>query len=460
MNSNETIAAVSTPAGQGGIGIVRMSGSDSLCVLGRIFEAAKKTANSEYTSHTVHYGNIIDPTSKVLIDEVLVTVMKAPKTYTKEDIVEINCHGGESPLRNVLKMCLDNGARIADPGEFTKRAFLSGRLDLSQAEAVLDIITSSSDAACKIAVGHLKGDFSQAVKKIKESLLDVIAEIELGIDFSQEDVAFSEVKSVMGQIKSISVSLEELLETSDKGLILRNGASVVICGRPNVGKSSLMNALLRDDRVIVTPIAGTTRDIVEESISLGGVRVKLSDTAGIIETKDRVELEGIKRSKEKLRNADVVIFVLDASRELSDKDKEIFDVIGDRAVVIVANKTDLKNKLSQKETTKIFKDKMIKVSVLKKLGLEKIEEAVKNKLFKGDPVLPEGPIVDNLRHKSLLENALTSLRRTEQLTGEAFNGELVASDINEAIHHLGSIIGESVEADILDRIFSQFCIGK
>ncbi len=339
---------------------------------------------------------------------------------------------------------------------------MNGRLDLSQAEAVLDIISASSGASCKIAMRHLKGEFSKEIRRIREALLDVISDIELGIDFSQEDVAFSGDAAIVERIKKVSLELDTMLRTADKGLILKNGASVVICGRPNVGKSSLMNALLRHDRVIVTPIAGTTRDIIEESIDLEGIRIHISDTAGIIETKDRVEVEGIKRSKEKLKNADVVIFVIDSGRELSDKDREIYETIQGKKTVVVANKSDLRSKLDKKKAAKIFSEKVLEVSALKKTGLDLIEDEIKKCLFDGENILAERTVVNSLRHKALLERALMPLKRTLTFFAEegVFNGELAASDLNESVSCLGSITGESVEDNVLDRIFSRFCVGK
>jgi tRNA modification GTPase len=460
VDKKDTIAAVSTPPGQGGIGIVRISGNESFGILERIFKPAGNAAIVDFKSHTIHYGQIVDPDTGMPVDEVLVNVMKQPNTYTREDTVEINCHGGQAPVKNVLRVCLTGGARLAEPGEFTKRAFLSGRLDLSQAEAVLDIISSSSDAACETALKHLRGDFSKKIKRLREGLLDILSGIELGIDFSQEDVEAVGAEDILSGIKKISGNLQNILSTADNGIVIRNGASIVICGRPNVGKSSLMNALLRHERVIVTPVAGTTRDIIEESIELDGVRMDISDTAGIIETTDRVELEGIIRSKEKLKNADIVIFVLDASRDLSDKDKEIYETVKRKKVVIAVNKIDLKRKLNMRDVSRIFHKKAVKISALEKRGLDKLENEIRENLFNGEKFHRGEAMVNSLRHKILLEKALSSLRRTLESRAETFNGELAASDINEAVQNLGLITGESVEDDVLDRIFSRFCIGK
>ncbi|MBD3379877.1 MAG: tRNA uridine-5-carboxymethylaminomethyl(34) synthesis GTPase MnmE [Candidatus Omnitrophica bacterium] len=458
-SANDTIAAIATPPGEGGIAIVRLSGEEALGLAESIFEPSSGKPLSGTPSHTIRRGRVTSPAGDV-IDEVLVSVMKAPRSYTAEDVVEINCHGGIVPVRKVLERCLSAGARLAEPGEFTKRAFLNGRLDLSQAEAVLDVIRSSTDAACRVALDQLKGGFSAKVVAIRDAVLDIVSAIELSIDFSQEDVEFPVTEKIGSRINRIAEEISELLSTADKGIILREGANIVICGRPNVGKSSLMNALLRHDRVIVTPVAGTTRDVIEETIDLGGVSARITDTAGIIETTDRVELEGIKRSKEKLEAADVVIFMLDSSRELSRKDEEIFDTVKAKETVIVANKSDLPAAFDTEAAADKFFRPVIKASVLKGEGLDEIETSVKRLLFKGDTDLPEGVLVTSLRHRDLLRKALSALARQVEGQKGPFNWELAASDLNEAVMHLGLITGEEVDDSVLDRIFSRFCIGK
>ncbi len=458
---NDTIAAISTPLGQGGIVVVRISGTDATGIADRIFDSAGGSKPSSFASYTLRRGYIKAPKTEEIIDEVLLTVMRAPKTYTAEDVVEINCHGGTMPSKRVLEVCLDEGARLAEPGEFTKRAFLNGRIDLSQAEAVLDIIRSETEASRKIALSQMRGEFSARIRVLRDSMIGILSSIELAIDFSDEDVEFAKTKEIIKRVEDVHSSISEILETSEKGIVLREGASVVICGRPNVGKSSLMNALLRDERVIVTPVAGTTRDIIEEAINISGVKVRISDTAGIIETKDRVEIEGIKRSKQKLECADIVIFMLDNSLPLSGKDKDIYDAIKDKSVIIAANKSDLKRQLDIDEVKASFSaGEVLEVSALKKKGLGKLENAIAEKLFKGKVIIPEGPIVTNMRHKKLLERARTATGRAMELAGSEYNGELVASDLNEAVHQMGLIIGESIEDDILQRIFRGFCIGK
>ncbi len=456
---NDTIAAISTPLGEGGIGIVRISGKEAFKIADKVFVPSSGVKPSSCSNATVHHG-FIDKGGEV-VDEVLLTVMKSPRTYTAEDIIEISCHGGRTPLKNVLEACLNEGARLAEPGEFTKRAFLNGRIDLAQAEAVLDVISSKSSAANKIAMEQLRGAFSLEIGAMRSDIIDLLSLIELSIDFSDEDVEFESIKKITDKVVSLATKIKRVLDTSDKGIVFREGVKAVICGRPNVGKSSLMNALLRDERVIVTSIAGTTRDVIEESINIDGVRVSLSDTAGIIETSDRVEAEGIKRSKERLERADIIILVIDQSRPLSSKDKEIFDIAKNKKMIVALNKKDLPNAFKTEEVRSLLGIKeAVQVSAVTKEGLEKIEQAISDKIFNGKVHMPEGAVVTNLRHKEALEKALENIERAQKLTEKSYNGELLASDLREAVFQLGLIIGESIEDDVLDRIFSQFCIGK
>lgn len=467
---HDTIAAISTPLGVGGIGIVRLSGTGSIPVADRIFTSLKDKRLSDYASHSIHHGYIKVPDKDELIDEVLLTVMHGPGTYTAEDVVEINCHGGVMPLERILKLCLDEGARLAEPGEFTKRAFLNGRIDLSQAEAVLDVIKSESNAAWKAALEQLTGVFSEEIRRIRSFIVDILSDVELAIDFIEEDVLFASVEKITQNVIRLRQSIRKVLQTAESGMILRQGVRVVICGKPNVGKSSLMNALLKHDRVIVTPIAGTTRDVIEESINISGVTVRLSDTAGIAGTQNRVEIEGVKRSRERLSQADIAVFMVDASQPLSGEDDRIYGIVKDKKRVLVMNKIDLSPVFDAGEALSRFGavraegeaeiDNILEISALKETGLEELKSAIAKKIFGNDIKTPEGPIVTNLRHKRALEQALESIEKGLKVTGENYNGELLASDLNETLHYLGLITGESVEDNILDRIFSRFCIGK
>jgi len=454
---NDTIAAISTPFGEGGIGIVRLSGKNAMTIADRIFVSPKGEKVPGFPSHSIHFGRIGVPGKEEMIDEVLLTVMRAPRTYTAEDVIEINCHGGLVPLRRILELCLLEGARLAEPGEFTKRAFLNGRIDLSQAEAVVDIIKSESDASRKAAFEQLQGAFSREIKGARECLMDIMSQIELGIDFTEEDVDFTAFDRITADITEVRERLSVLLSTWGKGMVLRNGVKVVLCGKPNVGKSSLMNALLRHDRVIVTPVPGTTRDVVEEAINIGGVMVRLSDTAGIISTEDLLEMEGIRRSKQKIEGSDMALFIVDSSRPLSEEDERVYELLKDKKKVIVMNKTDLSGETGVPDIRKHFgTEEVVMVSALTGKGLDKVEDAINKEILSSGEALPEGPIVTNLRHKEALERSLEEIDKA--LAGR--NGELMASDLKEASHHLGLIIGESVEKDILDRIFERFCIGK
>ncbi len=457
----DTIAAISTPPGEGGIAVVRISGPDALEVSGKVFTACGKGTPSEHKTHTVRYGHARHPVTGETLDEVLLTVMRAPKTYTKEDVVEINCHGGNVSVRKVLEACITSGARLAEPGEFTKRAFINGRIDLAQAEAVMDLISSETSKAQRLALGQLAGGLSAKVEEIRLAVVDILALLELSLDFSQEDVDIPPLSEVALRVEKVLEDMEALSATAQGGMIIRSGASVVICGKPNVGKSSLMNALLRHDRVIVAPVAGTTRDVVEESINLGGAKVHISDTAGITDTRDRVEMEGIRRSREKLAAADLVIFMMDASCGVTEKDSAIYEAVKHKRTVIVMNKTDLGAAVSADKAAKIFGNKdVVEMSVLSGTGLEKLEDTLSRKLFSGNVPSAESPAVTNLRHLDCLEKASAAARKALDMILAAQSAELIAIDLGDTAHYLGLITGKSIEDDVLDRIFSGFCIGK
>jgi tRNA modification GTPase len=460
--SEDTIAAISTQIGEGGIGVVRISGPAAFGVSDALFESSKKGKPSEYKSHTVHYGRLRHPSSGEPADEVLLTVMRGPATYTAEDVVEISCHGGRVSLKKVLDLCLSAGARLAEPGEFTKRAFLNGRIDLSQAEAVLDIINAETSRAQSLALEQLRGGLSEKVRSVRQAVIDILSFLELAIDFSDQDASPPDPAGISRDIKGSSEAVRQMLDAAEKGMIFRTGLSAVICGRPNAGKSSLMNALLRHERVIVTPVPGTTRDVIEESIDIGGVKVRLSDTAGIIETRDRVEMEGIRRSREKLDSADVVIFMIDSSRPLSDKDLEIYDAVRNKNTVVVMNKTDLAPAMEESEVKKkLAAEEIVPISVVEKCGLDDIEDAIIKALTGGKRITSSSPLSANARHIECLKKSACALERALRLTEKAgFDPVLAASDLSLAAHELGLITGESIEDDILERIFSRFCIGK
>ncbi|MFH1856764.1 MAG: tRNA uridine-5-carboxymethylaminomethyl(34) synthesis GTPase MnmE [Candidatus Omnitrophota bacterium] len=470
-NLESTIAAIATAPGEGAIGIVRLSGKNALKIADKIFVCPSGKKPSEFKTRTIHYGWIAAAGKKKLknkistdniIDETLLTVMKAPFTYTRQDIVEINCHGGVLALKKTLELVLEKGAVLAEPGEFTKRAFLNGRIDLTQAEAVLDIIRAKTEAGLDAALGQLKGRLSEKIEKIKNVLMNALANLEASFDFSQHDISVLDRKEITACLATVKKSLEELIENSEKGCVLREGITTVICGKPNVGKSSLMNAFLREDKVIVTPIAGTTRDAIEDIINIKGIPLKIVDTAGIIEPRDLVEKEGIKRSKKYLKEAHLILFVLDNSRVLSQEDFQIIEEIKDRPVMVVINKIDLKTKLDFKKIKDFLKDKsIVKICALKEKGMPQLEESIRQQVLGGKAFTDrESILVTNLRHKKLLEKSLEFARAAGENLKTEMKEELAAEDIREVLKLIGSVVGEVTPEDILNKIFEEFCVGK
>jgi len=451
--SEDTIAAISTPIGESGIGIVRLSGRDAVKIADRIFISRDKKRPSQFKSHTIHYGHVVD--------EVLLTVMRSPKTYTKEDVVEINCHGGIVALRRTLELIIQKGARLAQPGEFTKRAFLNGRIDLAQAEAVLDIIKSKTEAGLRASLNQLEGELSKEIRMIRGDIIEICADIEAAIDFPEEDIDRDAISSRLKVIKGSRKKLEKLSETYHDGAILREGVVAVICGRPNVGKSSLLNLLLRKNRAIVTHLPGTTRDPIEELASIKGIPIRLVDTAGIGKEKNIVEKEGIKRSHLYLSRADLVICVLDGSERLKKEDGEILDKIKDKSAIIVVNKCDLRPKTRADQIKKISKNKdILKISCLDKIGIDKLEDRIYNKVWSGKVSSSNEVMVNNIRHKKAIESAIKALSSAESGISKNLSLEFVASDVRDSVNSLGEIIGETYTDDILNLIFSKFCIGK
>ena len=469
-NTDDTIVAVSTPVGEGGIGIVRLSGRKALSIADKIFVSKDKSKPSTFKTYTIHYGHVIKKSSpKEIIDEVILTVMRAPKSYTTEDVVEINCHGGIVPLRRTLDLALSRGARLAQPGEFTKRAFINGRIDLAQAEAVLDIIRSKTDSFMKVALGHLEGGLSNKISSLKEKLLDILSELEARIDFSEDDIELAPKEDLSRKLDISSVEIKKLIDDAWKGMVLKEGIMCVICGKPNVGKSSLMNVLLRRSRVIVTPVPGTTRDAIEEEINLKDIPIRVVDTAGISETRDIVEEHGIRKSKSYIKLADIILFMLDLGKRWSRMDEEIFNNIRGKKFITIANKSDLPVKLDLNKVKKMLKsrsgkrkDEIIEISLLRKRNLDRVEDAILRKVWHGEIPHPEGAFVTNLRHRKDLEGAHKCIGKAIKALGEKYTAfpEIVASDLKEAVFFLNSILGDTIEPDILDRIFSKFCIGK
>jgi tRNA modification GTPase len=456
----DTIAAISTPLGEGGIGIVRISGKGSVKIAENIFKGEKPV--SQLPSHRVNYGEIVNCESGEAVDEVLLTLFLAPKSYTAEDLVEISCHGGQLVLTRVLEQALRCGARLAEPGEFTLRAFINGRIDLSQAEAVAEVIRAKTDLGLKLALRQLKGDLSKRINSYRDKLMDILARLEVEIDFSEEEVEPLDRDKVIQEIESIEGDLEGLLATYDEGKILREGLNVVIVGKPNVGKSSLLNALLKEDRAIVTPIPGTTRDVISEYANFKGIPVRLVDTAGYRISKDTIELEGIKRTKIEMSEADLLLLVVDTSSEIDQEDLDLKEQVGRSKYVLVFNKIDIaspdlisknQQRLQESATT-------AKVSALKGDGLDKLKEMIASSSRHLQKDRTEGVILSSLRHKDALSRAKESLGLAKKSLERKMSPEFMALDVKAALDAIGEVVGKTVTDDILNKIFSEFCIGK
>jgi tRNA modification GTPase len=456
---NNTIAAVATSPGVSGIGIVRVSGKNSIEIAEKIFKSNNGNKLSHLESRKLYYGWIVDPNTEKKVDEVLIVYMKGPNTYTREDIVEINCHGGVVSVEKILKLLLDKGARIAEKGEFTKRAFMNGRIDLTQAEAVMDLISSKTKNSFEISLHQLEGRLSKEINILRKMLMDMTAQIEVNIDFPEYDEEQMTMDKIYNISREILYKIDKLIKSSETGKIYKEGIRTLILGKPNVGKSSLMNYLLNENRAIVTDIPGTTRDTIEEFINLAGVPLRIIDTAGIRNTEDIVEKIGVQKALEKIDEADLILMVFDASRGVEEEDKMILNKIKDKKVLYLLNKTDLNSKINFGEFTDI-ENEIIKISILNNEGLEKIENRVKEEFLKGTLNVEEDVIVSNLRHKNLLENARKSINEVMKSIDNSMTLECVEVDIMDTLEYLGEITGESVKDDLIDKIFAEFCIGK
>ncbi|GAB6184262.1 tRNA uridine-5-carboxymethylaminomethyl(34) synthesis GTPase MnmE [Thermodesulfovibrio hydrogeniphilus] len=454
----DTIAAISTPLGEGGIGIIRISGPDAISIADRIFQSPKGINLHNVKSHTIHYGFIIDLETNERIDEVLVSVMRAPNTYTKEDVVEINCHGGFIILKRILNIVIKQGARLAEPGEFTKRAFLRGRIDLSQAESVIDLIRAKTDEAQKIALEHLSGKLSQKINSLRDSLTRICAHVEAYIDFPEEDIDGLTEREIEDEIARIADEIKGLIEGYEEGKIYREGLTTAIVGKPNVGKSSLLNALLMKDRAIVTEIPGTTRDIIEEYVNIKGIPLKIIDTAGIRQAYDLVEAEGIKRTLKAIEDAELVLLVLDSSREIDSLDMEIIQKVKDKKVIVILNKKDIRSK--EFTLPEELKNKpMVEMSALTGEGIDELKELIFNTSI-SNKYRQEGLVVTKLRHKIALEKAFEALQSALKSFINKEPLEITAMFLREALSFLGQIVGIVTTEEILNLIFSEFCIGK
>ncbi|AUJ31131.1 MAG: tRNA uridine-5-carboxymethylaminomethyl(34) synthesis GTPase MnmE [Liquorilactobacillus nagelii] len=456
----DTIAAISTPPGEGAISIVRLSGDQAIAVVKKIFSGRDLT---KVASHTINYGHIINPETKQEIDEVMVSVMRAPKTFTREDIIEINCHGGIVPTNQILQLVLSSGARLAEPGEFTKRAFLHGRIDLSQAEAVMDLIRAKTDRSMKVALNQLDGNLGHLIKNLRQDILDVLAQVEVNIDYPEyDDVETLTTKMLQEKAVEVKQRIKQLLTTARQGKILREGLATAIIGRPNVGKSSLLNHLLHEDKAIVTDVAGTTRDVIEEYVNVHGVPLKLIDTAGIHQTEDKVEKIGVERSKQAINQADLVMILLNNSEPLTTEDRQLLELTADKKRLILLNKSDLPNKLEISQVQQMVdpKTQILQASVLKNQGLDQLEQVIADLFFGGIENSQTTVMVTNARHIALLKKAEQALDDVLRGIKQGMPVDLVQIDMTNCWELLGEITGDSYQDELLDQLFSQFCLGK
>lgn len=458
----DTIAAISTPMGEGAIAIVRLSGDEAIAIADRIFCGVGGKRLKDVPSHTIHYGHIIDPANGQTIEEVMVSVMKAPKTFTREDVVEINCHGGLVSVNRVLQLVLTNGARLAEPGEFTKRAFLNGRIDLSQAEAVIDLIRAKTDRAMHVALSQMEGRLSKMIRHLRQTILETLAHVEVNIDYPEyDDVEEMTHQLLLEKATYVREQIERLLQTAQQGKILREGLATAIIGRPNVGKSSLLNNLVHENKAIVTDIPGTTRDVIEEYVNVRGVPLKLIDTAGIRETEDIVERIGVERSKQMVKAADLILLVLNYNEPLTEEDEQLFATVEGKEVIVIVNKTDLPQQIEMERVRELAAGRpVITTSLLEEKGIDELEEAIARLFFMGGVEAGDLTYVSNSRHIALLHQAKQAIE--EAITGieAGMPIDIVQIDLTRAWELLGEIIGDTVHESLIDQLFSQFCLGK
>lgn len=460
-SENDTIAAISTPVGEGGISIIRISGEDAVAVAKRLYRGSKDL--DQVASHTINYGHIVDPDTGAEVDEVMVSVMRAPHTYTCEDVIEINCHGGLLATNRILQLVLSYGARMAEPGEFTKRAFLNGRIDLSQSEAVMDLIRAKTDKSMKVALNQLDGDLSRLIRHLRQDILDVLAQVEVNIDYPEYD-AVEEMTTKMLKEKALDIQqrIQALLKTAKQGKVLREGLATAIIGRPNVGKSSLLNTLLHEDKAIVTDVAGTTRDVIEEYVNVDGVPLKLIDTAGIRDTDDTVEKIGVERSKKALDAADLILLLIDSSAPLTAEDRELLTATQGKQRIVILNKTDLPRQVDLDELKKLTAgDTLIETSIVKHEGMDQLGQQISRMFFnEGIESSQNNVMVTNARHIGLLHQANAALSDVLKGINAGMPVDLVQIDMTRCWDLLGEITGDSYQDELLDQLFSQFCLGK
>lgn len=457
--TDDTIAAIATPIGTGGIGIIKISGPKATEIATQIFRPSN--VSPPFKSHHLYYGEVVDPHESYAIDEVLLSFMAKPRSYTREDVVEINCHGGYLVLQEILELVLKAGARLAEPGEFTKRAFINGRIDLTQAEAVVDLIESKTSLSLKYASSQLKGTLSQEINTLKRGLVEMLSILEASIDFPGEDLEIATPSHLITQTDHLVSRVEKLLNTYSEGRLYREGVSTIITGKPNVGKSSLFNVLLGEERTIVTPVPGTTRDFIEEIINIKGIPLKIIDTAGLRDPADRIEEEGVRITKGKLDQADLILLVVDSSVKLDEQDEALFSALSGKRIVLAYNKIDLPRKASlEKIQRRLPGIQAVLISALCKTGIEELKETIVSLLIAHARSLPSCPIISNLRHKLILEKVLALTHSVREGLQKNIPHEFMASDIQAALNSLGEIAGHTTPEEILDQVFSRFCIGK
>ena len=459
MFIDDTIAAIATAPGEGGIGIIRISGPKSLEVAEDIFFSMSGKKISEYPARTLIFGNIKDGDKK--IDEVLVAYMKGPNSYTAEDVIEINCHGGFISVKRILELVLSKDVRLAEAGEFTKRAFLNGRIDLSQAEAVIDVINAKTDKAHEVAENQLDGSLSNRIREFRDKVTELLAQVEVAIDYPEEDIEFIAYTTLEEKTRELNKDIKKLYETSESGKIFREGLKTVIVGKPNVGKSSLLNSILGENRAIVTDIPGTTRDVIEEFVNIKGIPLKIVDTAGIRETDDVVEKIGVEKSMASFDTADLIIMVVDSSSELSEEDREILEKVQGKETIILLNKTDLPQVIDEEEVKKyVNEENIIKISALHNEGIEDVHDRIEAMVYKGDIKSSSNVIITNSRHKDALYRAMKSAEDAMRAIEDRMPLDFVEVDLKNIWDYLGYINGDTVSEDLLDNIFNNFCIGK
>lgn len=455
----DTITAISTPIGEGAIAIVRLSGPKAISITNYFFQGKNL---DDVDSHTIHYGKIVDPETNEIAEEVMVSVMRAPKTFTREDVVEVNCHGGLVSVNRVLEIMLTNGARLAEPGEFTKRAFLHGRIDLSQAEAVMDLIRAKTDKAMSVALKQMDGRLSVLIQRLRQELLETVAHVEVNIDYPEyDDVEEMSHEMMRVKTKEVHAEIDKLLEVAKQGKILREGLATAIIGRPNVGKSSLMNTLVQENKAIVTEVPGTTRDTIEEYVNVRGVPLRLVDTAGIRDTEDIVEKIGVERSRKVLKEADLILFVLNNNEALTTEDAKLFEAIKGLEHIVIINKTDLPTKLDLKIVRNLAEGKpIVTTSLIEEEGVDELEKAIAQTFFTGEIDSGDMTYVSNIRHIQLLKQANHSLEDAVTSLEMGMPLDILQIDVTRTWELLGEIIGDTASDSLIDQLFSQFCLGK